>query len=213
MYTGFQEHILMQKEKIILRPYQTRIVKEVEGKNSLVVLPTGAGKTLIAILAIANSFEQRASSSSLKAVFFVPTCLLVEQQANAIRERLRHLKIAEFMGGKKLVEDFDILVSTPKAFLVAQTSHDSIQWRNFVIIVFDEVHHVLKDHPYRKIAQRINSARLKDTQLQLQVVGANCLAYIQLHRFCGEKVYRNHCKGITDRPHGNRSVYNKIMTI
>jgi ERCC4-related helicase len=163
----------MQKNKIILRPYQTRIIEEVIGKNSLVVLPTGAGKTLIAVLAIANAFERRAASasSSLKAVFFVPTCLLVEQQANAIRERLCHLKIAEFMGGKKLVEDFDILVSTPKAFLVAQTSHESIQWRNFVIIVFDEVHHVLKDHPYRKIAQRINSARLKDIQLEMQVVG------------------------------------------
>ena len=163
----------MQKNKIILRPYQTRIIEEVIGKNSLVVLPTGAGKTLIAVLAIANEFERRAASasSSLKAVFFVPTCLLVEQQANAIRERLCHLKIAEFMGGKKLVEDFDILVSTPKAFLVAQTSHESIQWRNFVIIVFDEVHHVLKDHPYRKIAQRINSARLKDIQLEMQVVG------------------------------------------
>ena len=101
----------MQKVEIILRPYQTRIVGEVVGKNSLIILPTGAGKTLIAVEAIANAFERRAtssSSSSLKAVFFVPTCLLVEQQANAIRERLCHMKVAEFMGGKKLVDDFDM---------------------------------------------------------------------------------------------------------
>lgn len=163
----------MEREIIVLRPYQKRIVEEVKGKNSLIILPTGAGKTLIAIEAIANAFGSKATTaSSSKAVFFVPTCLLVEQQANAMRERICHLRIAEFMGGKKLVEDFDILVSTPKAFLVAQNTHASIHWENFVIIVFDEVHHVLKDHPYRKIAQRITSARLRDSRLNLlQVVG------------------------------------------
>jgi len=105
-----------------------------------------------------------------KAIFFVPTCLLVEQQAIALRERLDGSCVVEYMGGKKLQLSFDVLVTTPKAFLVAQTSYASLKWNNFRIVL-DEVHHVIKDHPYRKIAQGISTARQEDEHLDLQVIG------------------------------------------
>jgi hypothetical protein len=39
-------------------------------------------------------------------------------------------------------------------------------WKRFCICVFDEVHHVLKDHPYRKLAQS-----LRRSSSNVQVVG------------------------------------------
>lgn len=127
-----------------LRGYQERIVKEVLGGNSLVVLPTGAGKTLIA-----SELIRRFAPTCL---FLVPTCLLVEQQARGIRE-WTGLQVAEFMGGVAIPQQFDVLVSTPKAFQMTQAKGvRGFQWGIFKLVVFDEVHHVLKDHPYRKLA-------------------------------------------------------------
>ena len=58
------------------------------------------------------------------------------------------------MGGARLADVFDALVTTPKAFEVAQTRVDNValRWTSFKLVAFDEVHHVLKDHPYKKLA-------------------------------------------------------------
>ena len=53
---------------------------------------------------------------------------------------------------------FDVLVSTPEAFLRLQMrDKPTFGWDRFRICVFDEVHHVLKDHPYRKLAHSLRS--------------------------------------------------------
>jgi ERCC4-related helicase len=130
-----------------LRNYQDRIAAVAAVHNTIVMLPTGSGKTLIAAEVI--------KKIGPPAVFFVPTCLLVEQQAAAIRD-WTSLRVSEFMGGAKLDCNFDVLVTTPKAFEVAQArggdTAASLRWSSFRLVAFDEVHHVLKDHPYRKLA-------------------------------------------------------------
>ena len=105
------------------------------GMRSL-FLPTGAGKTLIASELIRRLGPQ--------CLFLVPTCLLVEQQSRAIRDWTR-LQVAEFMGGVAIPQQFDVLASTPKAFHMAQAKGiTSFLWDAFKLVVFDEVHHVLK---------------------------------------------------------------------
>lgn len=80
--------------------------------------------------------------------------MLVEQQAKALRAWLGpHVSVAEFQGGKALPGAFDVLVSTPDAFRQKQQKESTaLGWGSFAAVVFDEVHHVLKDHPYRHIA-------------------------------------------------------------
>jgi len=129
-----------------LRSYQVRIVEQAlsSQKGTVVVLPTGAGKTLVAAELI-----RAVGGCSL---FLVPTCLLVEQQAAAIRSWTGS-NVKEYMGGAQLPAAFDVLVSTPKAFQIAQAKGNrNLAWAGFGLVVFDEVHHVLKDHPYRKLA-------------------------------------------------------------
>lgn len=138
-------------EAITLRPYQSRIVKTASGSNTIVLLPTGSGKTIIAAEVIA-----RIGSPS---VFFVPTVPLVNQQAAALRAHLGTLAVEEYHGDKSLPSSFDVLVSTPKAFEVAQSRGvTSLSWENFKVVVFDEVHHVIKDHPYRNLALKLKKA-------------------------------------------------------
>lgn len=114
--------------------------------NTVVLLPTGAGKTFIAAEVI--------SRVGGLALFFVPTIPLVGQQAAALRS-LPNMPTVEEFHGEKLVprNDFSILVTTPKAFHTAQTRGEELfSWDRFGVVVFDEVHHVIKNHPYRVLA-------------------------------------------------------------
>lgn len=138
---------------IVLRPYQTRIVEQAIEANTIVVLPTGAGKTLIA-----GELIKRFGTPAL---FLVPTVLLVEQQEAALRS-WTNLDVRPYQGGASLPPSFDILVSTPKAFETAQANalcNRHLQWAEFKTIIFDEVHHVLKQHPYRKLALSLHASQ------------------------------------------------------
>ena len=128
-----------------LRGYQARIAASAVSRNTIVMLPTGTGKTLIAAEVI--------KSLGPRSVFFVPTILLVQQQASAIRA-WTGLRVAEYYGGQHMNHDFEVIVSTPKAFEAAQARDPDglLAWSSFRLVAFDEVHHVLKDHPYRKLA-------------------------------------------------------------
>jgi ERCC4-related helicase len=119
----------------------------------IVLLPTGAGKTWIAADALVQV--------GTPAVFFVPTIPLVAQQAAALRARPNMpARVEEYHCDKKGIfpRDFDVLVTTPKAFEVAQQSSSSssqLGWGKFKVVVFDEVHHVIKDHPYRSLGLKL----------------------------------------------------------
>jgi hypothetical protein len=134
------------RPNVSLRAYQSRIVDEVTQENTIVVLPTGSGKTLIAAEAVVRL--------GTPALFLVPTCLLVEQQAAAVRSWTGK-KVGEYMGSKALPESFDVLVSTPEAFLRAQASRPTLHWSAFKLVIFDEVHHCADRHPYAKAAAKL----------------------------------------------------------
>lgn len=89
-----------------LRGYQYRIANTCEHDNTIVVLPTGSGKTLIAAEVIRRLEPP--------ALFLVPTCLLVDQQAEALGS-WTGLNVAKYRGGAGLPQStFAILVSTPQ---------------------------------------------------------------------------------------------------
>jgi superfamily II DNA or RNA helicase len=130
-----------------LRAYQKRAVEMASSKSCIVVLPTGAGKTLIAA-SIAKKFE--------KTLFLVPTRLLVSQQAKAIFKETG-LQVREFMSGNPIPTNYSVIVSTPSAFISLANTNSHFSFAHFGLIIFDEVHHVMKRHPYRTIARQLNS--------------------------------------------------------
>lgn len=135
-----------------LKPYQYRIIRNAVCTNTVVVLPPGAGKTLIAAQVILRI--------GTPALFLVPTCYLVEKQEAALIA-LTNINVRPYQGGAILPDRFDVLVSTPKAFEVAQANtirNPHLQWDKFRAVVFDEVQHVLKDHPYRKLALNLRAS-------------------------------------------------------
>lgn len=152
-----------------LRKYQKDAVDKIGRHNAIIKMPTGSGKTFVASefirrgLTNAKKFDDDAttvtarttgsgsvhtkSSNSvceLAALFLVPTCDLAEQQCRAIQAFVGETyKVVDYMGRKAVpTKRFDVLVSTPQAFLTVQQREESrklFDWSNFFCCVFDEV--------------------------------------------------------------------------
>lgn len=139
-----------------LRGYQERATKQALAGSTIVVLPTGSGKTLIAAaVAAATSTSGKRHATTL---FLVPTRLLVEQQAQELRNETG-LAVAQYMAGLAPpdMKEFDILVALPAAYRELCKRHDGFDFNHYRLIIFDEVHHVIKRHPYRTIARQIQA--------------------------------------------------------
>ncbi|RWR99549.1 endoribonuclease Dicer-like protein, partial [Dinothrombium tinctorium] len=130
--------------------------------NSMICLPTGSGKTYIAIMLIKHyqnelidDFEHREAKRTF---FLVPTKPLVDQQAKQI-QTWTSLRVGQFTGqteieekGKVIGIDFwskemwkekfkkyHVLVMTPQILLRLLT-HRQIHLSKINLIVFDEAH-------------------------------------------------------------------------
>ena len=80
----------MEKEflKVSPREYQEKIFQVCKEKNCLVVLPTGLGKTLVALML---SIERLKNFPSEKILFLAPTKPLVEQHLGYFKKNLSEL--------------------------------------------------------------------------------------------------------------------------
>ena len=101
------------------RLYQETIFSASAKQNTLVVLPTGMGKTAIAMMLIAHRLQQYPQS---KCLIVAPTKPLVDQHAATLKTHLVDLqnKIVVFTGtiapekSAELWKDAQIIVSTPQ---------------------------------------------------------------------------------------------------
>lgn len=145
--------------KIPLEPreYQTNIYNEILKKGStLVVLPTGLGKTIIAIMLFVHLLEKK---SNAKILFLAPTKPLVDQHLASIQKYLYtdSITITGTIPPKKrnkLIEDNNIIIATP------QTIANDLPTLNvnFDCIVFDEAHKAQGLYAYNLIATRYSKS-------------------------------------------------------
>ena len=114
--------------------YQENVVNAIPiDENVIIKMPTGSGKTYVAAEFILRGLNKLRNSKDAAtdattttwesygaaALFLVPTCDLVTQQKKALKNWIGHYEVAEYFGGKATPSrDFDVLVSTPQAFLV-----------------------------------------------------------------------------------------------
>lgn len=145
-----------------LRRYQIDIADAVEKYGgALIMLPTGSGKTLIAAecfkrrIAAVQAAGQQQQQRRLH-LLLVPKCILVPQQAKAVRDWTGAV-VGELKGGAAVPDarQFDVLVSTPVALLHAIQREQLPDLEQFSTVVFDEMHHCLKEDPYSQVARRL----------------------------------------------------------
>ena len=152
-------------EGIEFREYQFNIIKSLlNGENTLVILPTGLGKTLIAIFTIANII-----SKGKKAVILAPTKPLSEQHYSTLRRflRLDEDSIVLLTGStssekRKIIENSSkVIVATPQT-IMNDLKKSFLSLNNFGVAIFDECHHAVGKYAYTYIA---NESVLNDVQI------------------------------------------------
>jgi Fanconi anemia group M protein len=155
----FIEHPIIRPKAIEKRMYQVNIATSAKKQSTLVVLPTGMGKTIVALLIIAEVLKKKKG----KVLFLAPTKPLVEQHAAFIRDFLVDVEPMVFtgeVGPKKrdeLWKDANIIVSTPQV-VVNDLISAKTKLNDFALIIFDEAHRATGDYAYVFIAEKYRDA-------------------------------------------------------
>ncbi len=142
---------------IIPREYQKKIFETAKQRNTLIVLPTGLGKTLIALML---AIERLKKYPKTKILFLAPTRPLVEQHFNYFRNNLPELfaDLQIFTGEipaekrKKIWETAEIIFSTPQC--IANDIERKLYFLLEVsLLIIDEAHRCLKNYDYTKVVK------------------------------------------------------------
>ena len=150
------------KEEYLLSPsftareYQKNIAHVATTMNTLVVLPTGLGKTMIAVIVAAELLAKYPES---KAMILAPTRPLVLQHLRAFGDEL---KLPEgsmtALTGTVDPEERELLwLKSRVIFATPQTvyndvRHGRVSLKDVVLAVFDEAHRSVRDYSYTKLA-------------------------------------------------------------
>lgn len=151
----FVEHELIRPSSLEQRDYQTNIAAAAVKESTLVVLPTGMGKTIVALIVIAETLLKGKG----KVLFMAPTKPLVEQHAGFLRKHLLRFEPAVFTGEVQPKErkgtwaESRLVVSTPQV-IENDLDEGRIRLNEVDLVVFDEAHRAVGDYAYVSIGKR-----------------------------------------------------------
>jgi Fanconi anemia group M protein len=156
----FITHLLIKPDAIEQRLYQLNLAAAALKQSTLVVLPTGLGKTIVAMFVIAN----RLHKMSGKVIILAPTKPLVEQHASFLKKfmTLPPDEIIVLTGSippaKRIAlwKDARVVVSTPQVIENDLLSH-RIDLSDVIHITFDEAHRSVGNYAYVYIAEKYQS--------------------------------------------------------
>ena len=133
----------LEAKGIVLRDYQQKALNSwiKAAMKGCIVLPTGAGKTIVGVKAI-----EKVNSASL---IIVPTLDLLDQWVSVLSKHF-NVQIGKLGGGDDAIEA--ITVSTYDSAYIRASSLGN----KFSLVIFDEAHH-LPAPGYRSIAEQLAS--------------------------------------------------------
>jgi ERCC4-related helicase len=149
-------HPWIQDNTIERREYQEKVVASAVDGNTLAVLPTGLGKTPIAVMVAAYKLQK---DMNTKILFMAPTRPLVEQHRRTFDRCMKIGLEMKVITGEITPEDRtelykknDIIFSTP------QTIRNDLKKRRlsleeFSLCVFDEAHRAVGNYAYPYVAK------------------------------------------------------------
>ena len=150
---NFIEHKLIKPNSIETRDYQTNLANDVKNQNSLIVLPTGLGKTTIALQVIAD-YMQNGTGGVL---FLAPTRVLVNQHYEFLKENLLIVDIGIVTGedllSKRKKKWMNSVVCATPEITKNDFARNIVSPDQFALVIFDEAHRTIGDYAYSIIAK------------------------------------------------------------
>ncbi|XP_051022089.1 interferon-induced helicase C domain-containing protein 1 [Acomys russatus] len=167
-----------------LRPYQMEVAQPaLDGKNVIICLPTGSGKTRVAVYITKDHLDKKKQASeSGKVIVLVNKVMLAEQlfrkEFNPFLKKW--YRIIGLSGDTQLkisfpevVKSYDVIISTAQILensLLNRESgeDDGVQLSDFSLVIIDECHHTNKEAVYNNIMRRYLKQKLKNNTLKKQ---------------------------------------------
>jgi len=158
----------MEEISITPREYQEEIFKITKDKSTLVVLPTGTGKTLIAMMTSVHKFKLKPLE---KIVILAPTRPLIEQHFKDFQEKLPEgwMDAQLFTGKtpsssrKKIWDTAEFIFSTPQC-ISNDLKKGLYGLEEVSLLIIDEAHRCVKNYAYNHVSKRYKEQK-KDGHL------------------------------------------------
>ncbi|KAM6467514.1 interferon-induced helicase C domain-containing protein 1 [Liasis olivaceus] len=155
------------EQELSLRGYQMEVAKPaLEGKNIIICLPTGSGKTRVAVYIAKDHLDKKREAKECgKVIVLVNKVPLVEQHLEKeFCPFLKHsYRVVGLSGSSQLkfsfpglVRDYDVIICTAKILenaleKVHKDEEEGVQLSVFSLIIIDECHHTQKGAIYNNI--------------------------------------------------------------
>jgi Fanconi anemia group M protein len=150
----YLEHPHLLPQTVEKRLFQLDLAATALTASSLIVVPTGLGKTVIALMVLLARMDKG------RVLFLAPTKPLVEQHAVFLQRVLKDRDIVTMMTGEsppeKRIESWGlsrIVVSTPQVIENDLLSR-RIDLKDVSLVIFDEAHRAVGNYAYVYIADR-----------------------------------------------------------
>lgn len=152
------EHPLIKKDTIESREYQENLAGVAGKSNTLIVVPTALGKTIIAALVSVEALEK----TGRKILFLAPTKPLANQHLKSFRDLVDVEEMVLLTGETKVKDRKQKWIDSKIIFATPQTIKNSIEKRHINmkdvgLLIVDEAHRAVGDYAYVKIAKNYAS--------------------------------------------------------
>ena len=151
---SYLEHPFLKPKIVEKRLFQLDLAATALKASSLIVVPTGLGKTVIALMVLLARLDKG------KVLFLAPTKPLVEQHATFLGRVLKDEGIVTMMTGETMPErrvrswkSARIVASTPQVIENDLLSR-RIDLKDVSLVIFDEAHRAVGNYAYVYIAER-----------------------------------------------------------
>lgn len=148
------EHPLIKRQSVQQRDYQVELARRASRSSTLLVLPTGLGKTVVAAMVIAQVLHSKGG----KVLFLAPTRPLVEQHYRSLQNMIEGKRIGMMTGEVDPLEreltflEKDIIASTPQV-VSNDLRNGHLDLKDVKLIIFDEAHRAVGNYAYVDVAK------------------------------------------------------------
>jgi len=149
----FVTHPRIARDTVEEREYQLRMAEGCSERSTLLILPTGLGKTIVALYVVANVLEKNG-----KVLILAPTKPLVDQHHSTFSSLLTDTKVGVMNGNmapekrKAVMAENDVVVATPQA-VANDLSNGLYDMNDFSLVIYDEAHRGTGNYAYVNVAK------------------------------------------------------------